>query len=92
MTQEELARAADMRQPRIAEIERGDANPTLSTLAKLAAALGVSVSEITAEPNPDLSASAYQNAATARVPLPKAPGEVVHLVGRPAGAPHGGRE
>jgi transcriptional regulator with XRE-family HTH domain len=41
MTQEELAAAAGMKQPRIAEIERGDANPKLETLTRLAIALGV---------------------------------------------------
>jgi DNA-binding XRE family transcriptional regulator len=41
MTQEELAAAAGMKQPRIAEIERGDANPKLHTLTRLAIALGV---------------------------------------------------
>lgn len=40
MTQEELARLAGMRQPRIAEIERGDANPRLDTIKRLAQVLG----------------------------------------------------
>ncbi|HEX2094656.1 MAG TPA: helix-turn-helix domain-containing protein [Longimicrobiaceae bacterium] len=44
LTQTQLARAVGIAQPRIAEIERGDANPTLGTLVKLAHALGVSVS------------------------------------------------
>ncbi len=43
MTQEQLARRAGMRQPRIAEIERADANPTLETLARLARALGLTL-------------------------------------------------
>jgi DNA-binding XRE family transcriptional regulator len=41
LTYEELAAAAGMRQPRLAEIERGDANPRLATLTRLAMALGV---------------------------------------------------
>ena len=41
LTQEQLAEAVGVRQPRIAEVERGDANPRLDTLAKLAFALGV---------------------------------------------------
>ncbi len=41
LTQEQLAAAVGVRQPRIAEVERGDANPRLDTLAKLAYALGV---------------------------------------------------
>jgi transcriptional regulator with XRE-family HTH domain len=43
LTQEQLAEAVGVRQPRIAEVERGDANPRLATLAKLAHALGVPV-------------------------------------------------
>ena len=46
MTQAELATALGVAQPRIAEIERGDANPRLVTLSKLAYALGVSLSEL----------------------------------------------
>lgn len=44
MSQAELARAVGMAQPRIAEIERGDSNPTLRTLSKLAFALRVELS------------------------------------------------
>jgi HTH-type transcriptional regulator/antitoxin HipB len=47
-SQEELATRAKMRQPRIAEIERGDANPQLETVSRLAAALGVEASELLA--------------------------------------------
>ena len=43
LTQEQLAEAVGVRQPRIAEVERGDANPRLLTLSKLAYALGVPV-------------------------------------------------
>lgn len=41
LTQEQLAEAVGVRQPRIAEVERGDSNPRLETLEKLAGALGV---------------------------------------------------
>ncbi len=50
-TQEDLAHAAGMRQPRIAEIERGDANPTIETVAKIAHALGSSVDTLFADPD-----------------------------------------
>lgn len=46
MTQAQLATALGVAQPRIAEIEGGDANPRLLTLAKLAHALGVTLSEL----------------------------------------------
>lgn len=49
-TQEELARRAGLRQPRIAEIERGDANPRLETLARVARALGVEVADLLRNP------------------------------------------
>lgn len=49
-TQKELARRAGARQPRIAEIERGDANPRLETLATLARALGVEVADLLRNP------------------------------------------
>lgn len=46
MTQAQLAAAIGVSQPRIARIERGDANPRLVTLSKLAHALGVTLSEL----------------------------------------------
>jgi len=46
LTQAQLAEAVGVHQPRIAEIERGDANPRLDTLAKLARALGVPVAAL----------------------------------------------
>lgn len=46
LTQEQLAEAVGVRQPRIAEVERGDANPRLLTLSKLAFALGVPVAAL----------------------------------------------
>lgn len=50
-TQQELARRAQMRQPRIAEIERGDANPTLETISRIAHALGLSVDALVRDPD-----------------------------------------
>lgn len=46
LTQVELAQMLGVAQPRIAEIERGDANPRLDTISRLAHALGVSVPEL----------------------------------------------
>jgi transcriptional regulator with XRE-family HTH domain len=46
LTQAQLAEAVGVAQPRIAEVERGDANPRLITLAKLAHALGITLPEL----------------------------------------------
>jgi transcriptional regulator with XRE-family HTH domain len=46
ITQAQLAQAIGVAQPRVAEIEAGDANPRLATLSKLAHALGVTLSEL----------------------------------------------
>lgn len=46
MTQAQLAEAIGVSQPRIAKIERGDANPRLITLSKIAHALGITLSEL----------------------------------------------
>lgn len=46
LTQEQLAEEVGVRQPRIAEVERGDANPRLLTLSRLAFALGVPVAAL----------------------------------------------
>ncbi|HEX2218269.1 MAG TPA: helix-turn-helix transcriptional regulator [Gemmatimonadales bacterium] len=43
LTQELLAEAIGVRPPRIAAVERGESNPRLDTLEKLAGALGVPV-------------------------------------------------
>lgn len=45
-TQQQLAQRAGIKQPRIAEIERGDANPTLLTISRIAQALGVTVDRL----------------------------------------------
>ena len=41
ITQQQLAESAKMKQPRIADIERDEANPTLLTISRIAFALGV---------------------------------------------------
>lgn len=46
MSQADLAAAAGMRQPYVADIERGVINPTLTTIAALAAGLGVALSDL----------------------------------------------
>lgn len=56
LTQLELAVRSGMRQPRIAEIERGEYNPRLDTLAKLSLGLGVSLGELTRDPGETASA------------------------------------
>jgi transcriptional regulator with XRE-family HTH domain len=50
MTQAQLAEMIGISQPRIAMIERGEANPRLITLSKLAHTLGVTLSELLVEP------------------------------------------
>ena len=46
MSQEDLAKALDVDGAYISNIENGRMNPTLSTLEKIAGALGVSSSEL----------------------------------------------
>ncbi len=50
MTQQ-LAETAELKQPRIAGIERDEANPTLLTISRVAFALGVTASDLLAEPD-----------------------------------------
>ncbi len=50
LSQEALAAKVGTRQPNISEIERGDANPRLDTVARLSAALGVTVADLYTEP------------------------------------------
>lgn len=45
-SQQELARRAGMRQPRIAEIEGAKGNPRLDTLTRIAGALGVTLEDL----------------------------------------------
>jgi transcriptional regulator with XRE-family HTH domain len=49
LSQKQLAEAAGISQPRIAEIERSDANPTLLTITRIANALGVRVERLFAD-------------------------------------------
>lgn len=46
LSQEELAKAADLRQALISEIERGEANPRLESLTKIADALKVRLTDL----------------------------------------------
>lgn len=41
MSQRDVARALDMTQPQVARLERGDVNPTMDTLMRVAAGLGM---------------------------------------------------
>jgi transcriptional regulator with XRE-family HTH domain len=51
-SQEQLAaEAGELRQGLISDIERGKANPTLTTLEFIASALGVTVSELFTSPS-----------------------------------------
>jgi transcriptional regulator with XRE-family HTH domain len=63
LTQLQLAGAAKMKQPRIAEIERGDGNPTLLTMTRIAAALGVAPDRLLVDPE---TASAPRDAGDER--------------------------
>ena len=58
MTQAQLAEAAKMKQPRIADIERNWANPTVLTISRVAFALGVPASRLLAQPDEGLLAKA----------------------------------
>jgi transcriptional regulator with XRE-family HTH domain len=49
LSQKQLAKAAGLSQPRIADIERSDANPTLLTITRIANALGVRVERLFAD-------------------------------------------
>jgi transcriptional regulator with XRE-family HTH domain len=66
LTQLQLAEAAKMKQPRIAEIERGGGNPTLLTISRIAAALEVPADRLLAEPDASVLAEA-RAAVAARV-------------------------
>jgi len=46
LTQQQLSEAADVRQATISDIERGEIEPTVATLKKLAAALNVEVGDL----------------------------------------------
>jgi transcriptional regulator with XRE-family HTH domain len=46
MSQQELAEDAETRRALISQIERGEANPTLDSIVKIATALGVEMSDL----------------------------------------------
>jgi transcriptional regulator with XRE-family HTH domain len=48
MSQERLANAADISVPYLSDIERGQRNPTVAVMARIARALGVRLSELVA--------------------------------------------
>ena len=50
LTQAQLARAAELPRPTLANLESGEANPTLAVLTKVAAALQVSLEELVGPP------------------------------------------
>jgi transcriptional regulator with XRE-family HTH domain len=50
MTQQQVAKAAEVPRATVANLESGEANPTLSVLVRVATALGVSLDELTAPP------------------------------------------
>ncbi len=58
VTQEQLAEAAKTTRRRIASIERDEVNPTLLTISRIAFALGVTASDLLAEPDKAVIASA----------------------------------
>jgi predicted transcriptional regulator len=58
MTQKQLAEAAQMKQPRVADIERDASNPTLLTISRIAFALGVTADRLLAEPDKAVMANA----------------------------------
>jgi transcriptional regulator with XRE-family HTH domain len=57
-SQKELAEEAAMKQPKIAQIERGDANPELRTISRLARALGVEPADLLLDPYTTVEAAA----------------------------------
>jgi transcriptional regulator with XRE-family HTH domain len=50
MSQEDLAEEAETRRALISDIERGEANPTLDSILKIAIALGVEPTELFGSP------------------------------------------
>jgi transcriptional regulator with XRE-family HTH domain len=55
LTQKQLAAAAGMRQPRVAELEHGASNPQLDTLVRVASALEVGVSDLVRKHEEDVT-------------------------------------
>jgi transcriptional regulator with XRE-family HTH domain len=50
MSQEQLALEADMKRSYVSDLERGTRNPSIKALARLAAALKISASDLLDEP------------------------------------------
>lgn len=50
LTQHQVARSADVPRATVANLESGEANPTLSVLVRVATSLGVTLDELTAPP------------------------------------------
>ncbi|WP_271672244.1 helix-turn-helix domain-containing protein [Bradyrhizobium sp. CCBAU 51627] len=46
MTQADLAEEAEVRRALVSEVERGEANPTLDSIVRIAIALGVDAAEL----------------------------------------------
>jgi DNA-binding XRE family transcriptional regulator len=51
LSQRDLANRVGVSHPRISDIDEGRANPTLSTLEAIAGVLGITVSDLLAEPS-----------------------------------------
>lgn len=94
MTQKQLAEAAKMKQPRIADIERDEANPTLLTISRVAFALGVTASELLAEPDKARLAKAralVEATLASRTKRPRTPTATSYGAEVPEPAPRGRR-
>ena len=84
LTQKQLAEAAGLSHPRITEIERSDANPTLLTITRIANALGVRVERLFADTSvrpqeqpaaePAIEAAAAEETPVAPAPRKRKPG------------------
>jgi transcriptional regulator with XRE-family HTH domain len=70
MSQQQLAERAGLKQPRIAEIERSDANPTLLTISRIAYALGVTPDRLLVDKDQKLPADASDTATASATPAP----------------------
>jgi transcriptional regulator with XRE-family HTH domain len=73
MSQQQLAERAGLKQPRIAEIERSDANPTLLTISRIAYALGVTPDRLLVDKDQKFPADAADTATTSAASAPTPP-------------------
>ncbi|HZZ91197.1 MAG TPA: helix-turn-helix domain-containing protein [Usitatibacter sp.] len=89
LTQDALAKAADVPRSTIANLESGDGNPSLTVLVKVARALETSIDELTASPRAkvrrwaaaDLGSHARGRGVTTRDLVPEpVPDEVMELM------------